>query len=126
MQFISILLFLFVYGATSVQFASAIDDFQPLPFQEQVEEVFDAFRKGDSIRMENAFKILEKIDPDKLNTLDDSNFPTNYTERINYVVSLSALYLTNFRKSRIFSSIWKIKCFLFIQVQPHQIGRLSC
>lgn len=82
-------LFLVVYGASSFRFHDDTkDDSIPLPFQDQIEEVFHSFGKGDIGRMENTFKFLENIDPDELNKLDDSNFTTDYkNERINFVVS---------------------------------------
>lgn len=83
------LIFLVVYGATSFQIHDdEKDDSMPLPFQDQIEEVFHAFGKGDIGRMEKIFKFLENIDPDELNKLDDSNLTTDYkNERIDYVVS---------------------------------------
>lgn len=81
-----------VYGVSSIQpneLEDTNDDSLPLPFQDQIEEVFDAFAKGDIVRMEESFKYLENIDPDEFNKLEDSNQTADYRrERIDYVVRL--------------------------------------
>lgn len=94
MQFLwfGIMLSFFVeYGTSSKQFHGTKEDLASLPFQDKVEEVFDAYRKGDFKRMDKIFKFLESVDPNELNPLDmdNINFSADYTnERINYVVSV--------------------------------------
>lgn len=87
-----VLLFLVVYSASSFrfhEFHNASVDSKPLPYQDKIEEVFEAFGKGDIERMEKIFMFLESIEPDTFNELDDLNITTNYrNERINYVVSV--------------------------------------
>lgn len=77
-----------VYGVSSLQSSEFDDDSTPLPFQDKIEEIFDAFAKGDIARMEENFELLESVDPDALNNLDESNQTPDYKRnRIDYVVS---------------------------------------
>lgn len=81
-----------VYSVANIRshkLEDAKDESIPLPFQDQIEDVFDAFVKDDNVRMENTFKFLESIDPDEFNSLDDENYTAEYKrERIDFVVSL--------------------------------------
>lgn len=86
-----VLLVLVVYAVSSFQFPKLLDeqvDSEPLPFEDEIVEVFHAFSQNNIGRMEKIFNFLENIDPDEFNKLNDSNLSTSYTEeRINYVVS---------------------------------------
>lgn len=80
------------YSVSNIQ-SHEIEDFEddttPLPFQDQIEQVFDAFVKDDNVRMENTFEFLLSIDPDQFNQLNEANHTADYKrERIDYVVSV--------------------------------------
>lgn len=91
----TVLIVFVVYCASNIQsheFQDAKDDSMPLPFQDQIENVFDAFTRGDIARMEESFTFLENIDPDEFNKLDDLNRTADYRrDRIDYVVSMKPM-----------------------------------
>lgn len=102
MQSIRIWIILMISTAFGVSYIrahepeDAKDDSVPLPFQDQIEDVFDAFVKGDNDRMENTFKFLESIDPDEINKIGDADRTVDYRrERIDYVVSLKYKWKTS-------------------------------
>lgn len=93
-------LLLFVeYGTSNIQFHGVANDAGPLPFQDHIENAFEAYKKGDIEQMEKHFKVLESVDPYKMNLFDSTNTTTDYiNERINYVVNMN---LTELKQNKI-------------------------
>lgn len=73
-----VVLFLFLYNSVEAKLsecgefdpngvvARKIDEYsEELPFQDELEEVFEAFEKNDDERMEEAFKSLENVEIDE-------------------------------------------------------------
>lgn len=84
-------LFFFLCSASSIKigdfFTSNFDDSEPIPFQNELKDLFDSIYDKDTKRMENMFNFFESIDPDELNNLNDLNEVDYSRNRIQYVVS---------------------------------------
>lgn len=85
--------FLFVCSASGLKigdiFTESFYDPEPIQFQNELKDLFDAIYDNDTERMENIFNFLESIDPDELNDLNDLNAADYSRERVQYVVSIS-------------------------------------
>lgn len=63
-------------------------DVEPIQFQNDLKNLFDAIYDNDTERTETIFKYFESIGPNDLNNLTDSNEIEYFSDRILYVVSL--------------------------------------
>lgn len=94
-------LFLFVCSASALKFgdlfAQNYGDSQPIPYQSEIKDLFDAIYDNDTERTENIFNLLESIDPDELNMLSDFNDVEYSRNRIQYVVGIFSIIAKRFK-----------------------------
>lgn len=85
-------LFLFLCSASSFKigdyFTQNYDDSEPIQFQNELKDLFDAIYDNDTDRMENIFNFFETIEPDELNDMNDLNEIDYSRDRVQYVVSI--------------------------------------
>lgn len=85
-------LFLFLCNASSFKigdyFTENFDDSEPIQYQNELKDLFDAIFDNDTERTEKIFNFFESIDPNELNDLNDLNEIDYSRNRILYVVSL--------------------------------------
>lgn len=60
------------------------EDAKPLPYQNEIDQLFDAYDKDDSHRMEEIYQLLANVTKEDSESTDYSEYAAN---RIRYVVS---------------------------------------
>lgn len=95
-------LFLFLCSASSFKvgdfFTENHDDSEPIRFQNELKDLFDAIHNDDTERAENIFNYLEGIDPAEFNDMNDLNEIEYSRNRIDYVVSIYYQLLGEYNK----------------------------
>lgn len=85
-------LFLFLCSATGFKigdyFTANYGDSEPIQFQNELKDLFNAIYDNDTEQMDNIFNFFESIDPDELNDMNDLNEIDYSRDRIQYVVSI--------------------------------------